>query len=80
MSQLNGSWRDEANDIWTIESNAKLLTVNGFGPRGPFKGFEMEASKPVLYVNFDDIKPETGVLSNEGKTIYWSSDTKWIRQ
>ena len=79
MSNLIGSWQDEASAIWTIESEAKLLKVFAVGGRGPFKGSEHDFSNAVIYVNFSDVKPETGVLSDDKKIIYWGNGTRWTK-
>lgn len=79
MSKLNGQWQDEASATWVIKSEFLFLEVYSPGGRGTFIGHELDLSNTVIYVNFSDIKPETGVLSTDGSTIYWGNGTKWVR-
>lgn len=79
MSKFSGTWVDEAHDRIEVTSDARILTVTFRGPRGTFTGSDLDLSNPVIYVNFSDIRPETGVLSNDGNTIYWGAGSKWVR-
>lgn len=83
---FDGNWKDLEDKEITITSSGDLLTVRYAGGRGPFSGFTVNIGTPVIYVNFTDHSPFTGVLSVASKVvpeaqskIYWSNGTVWTR-
>ena len=84
MNKFIGNWKDQAQVKITISSSHHTLSVqyhNTSGPvRGPFIGYVVNLFHPVIDVDFTDKLPETGVLSDDGQTIFWSNATTWSRQ
>ena len=82
---FDGSWTDLKHTQITITSEGDLLTVKYANGRGPFTGISLVIGSPVIYVDFTDHRPFTGVLtvdSNHGQAgqkILWSNETVWTR-
>jgi hypothetical protein len=81
---FNGSWTDLNGTQITITSEADILTVQYANGRGPFPGVSATLGSPVIYVDFTDHRPFTGVLTVEsnregpgGNRILWSNGTVW---
>ncbi|EHQ24952.1 hypothetical protein [Mucilaginibacter paludis] len=80
MNSFIGNWTDHSNVTVTITERNNILTVKYGNGRGPFPGHEIdELPQPACGVDFSDDAPFTGVLSPDGKTIYWSNGTKWTK-
>ncbi|QSJ16561.1 hypothetical protein JYQ62_33430 [Nostoc sp. UHCC 0702] len=72
----------EVNNIVTAKY---INTDTGKQFRGPFTGFELDLYTPVINLNFNDSlypnwSENTGVLSADGKTIYWTSGQHWVKK
>lgn len=88
MDAFNGKWKvkkdekDEKDVEIVVTGEKNFLTVKYSNGRGPFQGFEIDLTSPVINVNFTDDKPWVGVLGvNNGKTIiYWINGTTWTKQ
>ncbi|HEU0012813.1 MAG TPA: hypothetical protein VFQ45_03980 [Longimicrobium sp.] len=83
---FDGSWTDLSDTRITITSEADILTVVYSNGRGPFPGVSVTIGSPVIYVDFTDERPFTGVLTVEsnrepvpGSKILWSNGTVWTR-
>lgn len=83
---FDGSWTDMNGTQITITSEADIVTVNYGNGRGPFPGVSVTIGSPVIYVDFTDHRPFTGVLTVEsklgghgGNKILWSNETVWTR-
>lgn len=83
---FDGGWTDLDGTPITVTSQADILTVRYGDGRGPFPGVALTAGSPVIYVDFTDHRPFTGVLSVEsiragaaGDKIFWSNETVWTR-
>lgn len=79
MNTFAGTWKDQSGVTITIDENKNNLTVKMGNGRGPFVGFEVDLYAPVINVNFTDDQAFTGVLSQDGKKIFWSNGTVWSR-
>jgi hypothetical protein len=83
---FDGSWTDLNGTQITITSEADVLMVQYANGRGPFTGVSVIIGSPVIYVDFTDHRPFTGVLTVEskrdpqaGNKILWSNETVWSR-
>ena len=83
---FDGSWTDMNDTQITITSEADIVTVKYGNGRGPFPGVSVTIGSPVIYVDFTDHRPFTGVLTVEnkiggqgGNKILWSNETVWTR-
>lgn len=81
MSSFNGTWQDQNNAKITINGSQNFLTVTYDNGRGPFQGYEINLTSPVIDVNFTDDQPYVGVLGiNNGQTqIFWINATVWTK-
>lgn len=77
MDSFNGTWVYLNSVTTTITEKNNLLTVAASAGRGPFKGFEVDAVNPVITIDYTDDAVITGVLSQDGTTIYWNNGTVW---
>lgn len=82
---FDGSWTDLNHTQITITSEADIVSVKYANGRGPFTGVAVTIGSPVIYVDFTDHRPFTGVLTVESKQgsgndkILWSNETVWTR-
>lgn len=77
MSSFAGTWVDQNDTTIQINSHENILRVEMSNGRGPFHGFELELTSPVLCVNFRDDASFVGALSNDGYVIHWNNGTFW---
>lgn len=82
MELFNGKWKDLNGDVIVISGKENFLTVKYDNGRGPFQGFVVNLTSPVINVDFTDDKSSVGVLGSvDGKTnIYWVNGTIWTKQ
>ena len=83
---FDGSWTDLNGTEITVTSEADILSVTYANGRGPFPGVAVNVGTPVIYVDFTDHRPFTGVLTVESKRdpvaankILWTNETVWTR-
>jgi len=84
MEAFNGKWKDQNNDIITIEESNNMAVLKYSNGRGPFSGYGIDLGSPVISVNFsDDSNPkeslQAGVMDFSKKSITWSNTTVWKR-
>lgn len=87
MSQaFDGRWVDENGTEITITSHDDFVSVQYAGGRGPFTGVAVTIGFSVIYVDFTDDRPYTGVLTvnskrspEYGEKILWNNETVWRR-
>jgi hypothetical protein len=72
---FDGSWN---RGTGIIGSQADTLTVQMPG-RPSAAGVAVNVGAPVIYADFTDDAPFTGVLSADGQKILWSNATVWTR-
>ncbi|HEY0018318.1 MAG TPA: hypothetical protein VGC13_18580 [Longimicrobium sp.] len=72
---FDGSWN---RGTGIIGSQADTLTVQMPG-RSSAARVAVNAGAPVIYADFTDDAPFTGVLSADGQKILWSNATVWTR-
>ncbi|HEU4562321.1 MAG TPA: hypothetical protein VFS20_31110, partial [Longimicrobium sp.] len=59
-------------------SQDQLLTAKYSNGRGPFSGVAAEVGASVIYVDFNDARPGTGVMGINGNgLILWNNGTEW---
>lgn len=80
MSNFIGKWKDQANVEIDVTGQGRTITIKYQNGRGPFTGHVIDLYHPVIDVNFSDKVPETGVMSNDGKKIYWCNGSEWVKQ
>ncbi|HEX6036631.1 hypothetical protein [Longimicrobium sp.] len=74
---FDGSWNSGSA---RISSQADLVTIQMPGSGRPdASGSAATVGGPVIYANFRDDAPFTGVLSTDGRQILWSNTTVWTR-
>jgi hypothetical protein len=73
---FDGSWNGARS---TITSQANILNITMAEGRPSATGAAVTVGSPVIYADFTDDAPFTGVLSVDGKKILWSIDTVWYR-
>jgi hypothetical protein len=74
---FDGSWNDGTA---TIDSQSELVTIQMPGSGRPSaNGSAVTVGAPVIYADFTDDAPFTGVLSADGQKILWSNTTVWTR-
>jgi hypothetical protein len=78
-TRFNGQWFDGNGDTITISSSADILSGTYSNGRGPFTGASADVGSPVIYMNFTDDAPFTGVLTVDERRILWSNHTIWQR-
>ena len=78
-TRFDGRWTDGNGDTITVTSSADILSGKYGNGRGPFTGASADVGSPVIYMNFTDDAPFTGVLTVDGKRILWSNQTTWNR-
>jgi hypothetical protein len=76
---FDGQWVDGGESIISVSSTGDILTVSYSNGRGPFSGMSVTVGAPVLYVDFVDDAPGTGVLLKQGNQICWNNETVWMR-
>jgi hypothetical protein len=78
---FDGSWTDHGHQQITITSEGDIVSVKYGNGRGPFTGVSVTIGSPVIYVDFTDDRPFTGVLAQGGggAKIMWSNETVWTR-
>jgi phosphatidylserine decarboxylase len=74
-----GTWIDENENIITVTANGNYLTLSYNNGRGPFNGFSVELSAPVIDANFTDAAADTGVYVASDRSISWSNNTRWFK-
>jgi len=84
MEAFNGKWKDQNNDIITIEESNNMAVLKYSNGRGPFSGYGLDLGSPVISVNFsDDSNPkeslQAGVMDFSKSSITWSNTTVWKR-
>lgn len=79
METFKGAWTDHKGVKITVEEQSGMITLTYANKRGPFNGGEVDVPTPVITVYFDDDDLFSGVLSKDGKTIYWNNGTLWNR-
>lgn len=72
---FDGSWNGGTG---IIGSQADTLTLQMPG-RPSAAGVAVNVGAPVIYADFTDDAPFTGVLSADGQKILWSNTTVWTR-
>ncbi|MEM7372761.1 MAG: hypothetical protein AAF587_29340 [Bacteroidota bacterium] len=84
MSKLfHGEWLYKNSEKVTISgghtTDKVLINVHN-SVDDMFEGTIIDVTyQNVINVNFEGNAPFTGVLSEDGGTIYWSNHTKWER-
>ena len=74
---FDGSWN---GGTATIDSQSELVTIQMPGSGRPSaNGSAVTVGAPVIYADFTDDAPFTGVLSADGQKILWSNATVWTR-
>jgi hypothetical protein len=73
---FDGSWNG-ARSI--ITSQASILNITMAEGRPSATGAAVSVGSPVIYADFTDDQPFTGVLSVDGQKILWSNNTVWNR-
>jgi hypothetical protein len=74
---FDGSWNDGTA---SINSQSELVTIEMPGSGRPSaRGSAVTVGSPVIYADFTDDAPFTGVLSADGQKILWSNATVWTR-
>jgi hypothetical protein len=73
---FDGSWN---GGTCAISSQASILNLTLADGRPSATGAAVSVGSPVIYADFTDDAPFTGVLSVDGQTILWSNDTVWTR-
>jgi hypothetical protein len=74
---FDGSWN---GGTAVINSQAELVTIQMPGSGRPAaSGSAVTVGAPVIYANFTDDAPFTGVLSVDNGKILWSNTTVWTR-
>jgi|GEM_PF-1311528 len=73
---FDGSWN---GGTCAISSQASLLTLTMPDGRPSATGAAVAVGSPVIYADFTDDAPFTGVLSVDGQKILWSNNTVWTR-
>ena len=79
MNAFSGKWKDESGRIISVAVKENIATLQYNSGRGPFTGFELDLASSVINVDFYDLVPLTGMLTNDGDSIYWSDRTVWNR-
>ena len=75
---FDGTWTDQNGDTITVTSQDQLLTAKYSNGRGPFNGVAAEVGAAVIYMNFVDDRPGTGVMGVNGNgQILWNNGTQW---
>jgi len=82
MDAFKGKWKDQNNDIISIEESNNMAILKYSNGRGPFSGYGLDLGSPVISVNFsDDSNPkeslQAGLMDFSKNTITWSNTTVW---
>lgn len=74
---FDGSWNGGSA---VITSQGAALTIAMPGTRRPSaSGAAVTVGSPVIYADYTDDAPYTGVLSVDSSKILWSNTTVWTR-
>jgi len=79
MKTFEGTWVDFADQTILVTENRRSLEVRYDNGPGPFYGQIVNLYSFVINVDFEDLSPSTGVLSDDENVIFWSNSTKWTR-
>ncbi|KZS42700.1 hypothetical protein AWE51_04415 [Aquimarina aggregata] len=79
MKTFEGKWVDFADQIILVTENRRSLEVRYHNGPGPFYGQTLNLYSFVINVDFEELSPSTGVLSDDENIIFWSNETKWTR-
>ncbi|WP_298319611.1 hypothetical protein [uncultured Aquimarina sp.] len=79
MKTFEGTWVDFADQTILVTEHKRKLEVRYDNGPGPFYGHIVTLYSFVINVDFEDLSPSTGVLSDDENVIFWSNETKWMR-
>ncbi|AXT50299.1 hypothetical protein D1818_05440 [Aquimarina sp. BL5] len=79
MKTFEGTWVDFADQTILVTEHKRKLEVRYDNGQGPFYGQIVNFYSFVINVDFEDLSPSTGVLSDDENVIFWSNATKWMR-
>lgn len=77
-SPFDGLWVGERGTL-EVTSQGAFLDVRYTGGGGDFPAFAGNLGVPVIYSQWGSLDPFAGVLSGDGKTVYWQNGTVWNR-